>query len=131
MAARPLKLIASYHHLLTPSFYHRISHPITPLRHVAFRFRHYLPTKTKRPAHQSSLPPPPPQPLPSSYNRHIPSLYQSETLAQKIGKAIRRPGAPSKARVYSDINVIRPSDYWDYESVTVQWGLATCLSIYP
>ncbi|KAK6923970.1 Protein kinase domain [Dillenia turbinata] len=45
-----------------------------------------------------------------------------ETLAQKIGKSIRRPGAASKARVYADINVIRPKDYWDYETLTVQWG---------
>nr|ABF70009.1 casein kinase II alpha subunit (protein kinase), putative [Musa acuminata] len=43
-------------------------------------------------------------------------------LAQKIGKAVRRPGAPSRARVYADINVHRPKDYWDYESLTVQWG---------
>ncbi|KAH7566685.1 hypothetical protein JRO89_XS08G0216100 [Xanthoceras sorbifolium] len=49
-------------------------------------------------------------------------LKQSDTLAQKIGKSIRRPGAPSKARVYSDVNVVRPKDYWDYESLTVQWG---------
>uniref|UniRef100_A0A2P2L223 Casein kinase II subunit alpha n=2 Tax=Rhizophora mucronata TaxID=61149 RepID=A0A2P2L223_RHIMU len=46
----------------------------------------------------------------------------ADTLAQKIGKSIRRPGAPSKARVYPDINVVRPKDYWDYESLTVQWG---------
>ncbi|KAK6923132.1 Protein kinase domain, partial [Dillenia turbinata] len=45
-----------------------------------------------------------------------------ETLAQKIGKSIRRPGAASKARVYADVNVIRPKDYWDYETLTVQWG---------
>ncbi|CAL9002164.1 unnamed protein product [Prunus brigantina] len=45
-----------------------------------------------------------------------------ETLAQKICKSIRRPGAASKARIYSDVNVIRPKDYWDYESLTVQWG---------
>ncbi|RWV98763.1 hypothetical protein BHE74_00026650 [Ensete ventricosum] len=43
-------------------------------------------------------------------------------LAQKIGKAVRSPGAPSRARVYADINVHRPKDYWDYESLTVQWG---------
>ncbi|KAG6767055.1 hypothetical protein POTOM_028234 [Populus tomentosa] len=53
-----------------------------------------------------------------------------DTLAQKIGKSIRRPGAPSKARVYADINVIRPKDYWDYESLTVQWGYARLFS-YP
>ncbi|KAF7136006.1 hypothetical protein RHSIM_Rhsim08G0094700 [Rhododendron simsii] len=40
----------------------------------------------------------------------------------KIGKSVRRPGAPSKARVYADVNVIRPKEYWDYESLTVQWG---------
>ncbi|KAH9712292.1 Casein kinase II subunit alpha-4 [Citrus sinensis] len=45
-----------------------------------------------------------------------------DTLAQKIGKSVRRSGAPSKARVYSDINVVRPREYWDYESLTVQWG---------
>jgi casein kinase II subunit alpha len=28
----------------------------------------------------------------------------------------------SKARVYSDVNVIRPKEYWDYEALTVQWG---------
>ncbi|XVF59290.1 hypothetical protein PTKIN_Ptkin07bG0263700 [Pterospermum kingtungense] len=49
-------------------------------------------------------------------------LKEAETLAQKIGKSIRRPGAPSKSRVYTDINVIRPKEYWDYESLTVQWG---------
>lgn len=49
-------------------------------------------------------------------------LSPPETLAQKIGKAVRRPGAPSKARVYADVNVIRPKDYWDYESLAVQWG---------
>ena len=54
--------------------------------------------------------------------RRLRQLPTPETLAQKIGKSIRRPGAPSKARVYADINVIRPKDYWDYESLTVQWG---------
>ncbi|MBA0620259.1 hypothetical protein Godav_006013 [Gossypium davidsonii] len=28
----------------------------------------------------------------------------------------------SKSRVYSDVNVLRPKEYWDYESLTVQWG---------
>ncbi|TXG59299.1 hypothetical protein EZV62_013872 [Acer yangbiense] len=84
-----------------------------------------------------SLPPPPPHPhiaSPSLFLRRIASsvplshapqhhqLKQSDTLAQKIGKSIRRPGAPSKARVYPDVNVVRPKDYWDYESLTVQWG---------
>ncbi|XP_039009357.1 casein kinase II subunit alpha-2-like [Hibiscus syriacus] len=28
----------------------------------------------------------------------------------------------SKSRVYTDINVLRPKEYWDYESLRVQWG---------
>ncbi|XP_039037059.1 casein kinase II subunit alpha-like, partial [Hibiscus syriacus] len=47
---------------------------------------------------------------------------EAEILAQKIGKSNRRPGAPSKSRVYSDVNIIRPREYWDYELLTVQWG---------
>ncbi|XP_040936097.1 casein kinase II subunit alpha-4, chloroplastic isoform X2 [Gossypium hirsutum] len=49
-------------------------------------------------------------------------LKETETLAQKIGKAIRHPGVPSKSKVYADVNVIRPKEYWDYESLTIQWG---------
>mmetsp|Transcript_11633 Transcript_11633/g.16615 ORF Transcript_11633/g.16615 Transcript_11633/m.16615 type:complete len:379 (+) Transcript_11633:176-1312(+) len=28
----------------------------------------------------------------------------------------------SKARVHSEVNVTRPKEYWDYESIAVQWG---------
>ncbi|PIA44623.1 hypothetical protein AQUCO_01700307v1 [Aquilegia coerulea] len=28
----------------------------------------------------------------------------------------------SKSRVYADVNVLRPKEYWDYESLAVQWG---------
>jgi casein kinase II subunit alpha len=28
----------------------------------------------------------------------------------------------SKAKVYTDVNVLRPKEYWDYEALTVQWG---------
>mmetsp|Transcript_14165 Transcript_14165/g.42367 ORF Transcript_14165/g.42367 Transcript_14165/m.42367 type:complete len:338 (+) Transcript_14165:188-1201(+) len=28
----------------------------------------------------------------------------------------------SRARVYADVNVVRDRDYWDYESLQVQWG---------
>ncbi|KAK4774426.1 hypothetical protein SAY86_009361 [Trapa natans] len=61
------------------------------------------------------------QPLADKKHR-LCRLSPPETLAQKICKAVRRTGAPSKARVYADVNVIRPKDYWDYESLTVQWG---------
>lgn len=43
-------------------------------------------------------------------------------LAQKIGKSVRRPGVMSKARVYTDVNVQRPKEYWDYEALSVLWG---------
>jgi hypothetical protein len=66
-------------------------------------------TSFSRPPRRPQLPPPPPPP-------------PSDTLAHKIGKAIRLPGATSKARVYADINVVRPKEYWDYESLAVQWG---------
>ncbi|VDL85761.1 unnamed protein product [Schistocephalus solidus] len=29
---------------------------------------------------------------------------------------------PSKARVYADVNLNRPQEYWDYENYTVNWG---------
>ncbi|PKI71299.1 hypothetical protein CRG98_008299, partial [Punica granatum] len=59
----------------------------------------------------------------SAYQQYrVRPLSPPETLAQKIGKAVRRSGAPSKARVYADVNVILPKEYWDYESLTVQWG---------
>ncbi|GMH06370.1 hypothetical protein Nepgr_008210 [Nepenthes gracilis] len=38
------------------------------------------------------------------------------------GLSVCRVAAMSKARVYADINVLRPREYWDYESLTVQWG---------
>lgn len=28
----------------------------------------------------------------------------------------------SSARVYADINVNRPKEYWDYENLAIQWG---------
>ena len=46
----------------------------------------------------------------------------AEPMSQRIGKAIRQPGAASKARVYADVNVVRPGEYWDYESLSVNWG---------
>jgi hypothetical protein len=28
----------------------------------------------------------------------------------------------SKAKVYTEVNVLHPKEYWDYEALTVQWG---------
>lgn len=44
------------------------------------------------------------------------------TLAQRIGKAVRREAVHSQSRVYADVNVVRPREYWDYENLAVQWG---------
>ncbi|CAI0430406.1 unnamed protein product [Linum tenue] len=41
---------------------------------------------------------------------------------RQIPSSDRRLRSMSKARVYTDVNVVRPKEYWDYESLTVQWG---------
>jgi hypothetical protein len=46
---------------------------------------------------------------------------RTANLAQKIEKSVRRPSVMLKARVYTDVNVQRPKEYWDYETLTVQW----------
>ena len=28
----------------------------------------------------------------------------------------------SKSKVYSDVNVLKPRDYWDYEAHPITWG---------
>jgi casein kinase II subunit alpha len=45
-----------------------------------------------------------------------------ETDTVNIIEISNRRGSMSKARVYTDVNVLRPKEYWDYESLTVQWG---------
>ena len=57
-------------------------------------------------------------------------LPPAANLAQKIGKSVRRPGVMSKARVYTDVNVQRPKEYWDYEALTVQWGYAFSVCLF-
>ena len=44
-------------------------------------------------------------------------------MAQRFGKAVREADAMmSKARVYADVNVHNAKDYWDYETLSIQWG---------
>ncbi|WIA40527.1 hypothetical protein OEZ86_013874 [Tetradesmus obliquus] len=40
----------------------------------------------------------------------------------RYSKACRSPSCPSISRVYADINDKRPPEYWDYESLNIQWG---------
>ncbi len=30
----------------------------------------------------------------------------------------------SRAKVYADVNVHKPREYWDYENLTIHWGCA-------
>ncbi|GJM96720.1 hypothetical protein PR202_ga13582 [Eleusine coracana subsp. coracana] len=44
-------------------------------------------------------------------------------MTPRISRARRHPGgAASLARVYADANAQRPKEYWDYESLDIQWG---------
>lgn len=68
--------------------------------------------------HPTPSTPPPnqiPNQAPSSDN-----LADPPDLIAEISDSDRR--SMSKARVYTEVNVLRPKEYWDYESLTVQWG---------
>lgn len=44
-------------------------------------------------------------------------------MAQRFSKAIRDKDAMmSRARVYADVNLHNAKDYWDYETLSIQWG---------
>ena len=44
-------------------------------------------------------------------------------MAQRFSKAIRdSDGMMSTARVYAEVNVNRPKEYWDYENLAIDWG---------
>ena len=44
------------------------------------------------------------------------ALWARMSVSKKVTRGTTRP------RVYSDVNVTRPKEYWDYESIAVQWG---------
>ncbi|KAG8098282.1 hypothetical protein GUJ93_ZPchr0013g34362 [Zizania palustris] len=59
--------------------------------------------------------------------RLAPTVYAAAAAAvetpPRIARATRHPGgAASVARVYADANTHRPKEYWDYESLDIQWG---------
>lgn len=97
--------------------------------HLALR----RPTSISPPLFSSPLPPPlhsdtsllcvpsfpNPNPNPNiSFN--IEAVTKFEAIGAKETAASVR--IMSKARVYTDVNVLRPKEYWDYESHTVKWG---------
>lgn len=53
-------------------------------------------------------------------NSHVPVQY----CRRYTGSAATctNTGVASNFRVYADVNVHRPRDYWDYEALTVNWG---------
>ncbi|KAJ6807374.1 casein kinase II subunit alpha-2-like [Iris pallida] len=89
----------------------------TPLRSIPLILsRTRIPTRTL-----SSARPDKPRRRPPPLSASAAAASQ-ETMALKIGKAVRRLGAASEARIYTDVNVVRPKEYWDYESLAVKWG---------
>ena len=66
------------------------------------------------------------------YVRMLNELVKASTrpvaplMAQRFSKAVREADAMmSRARVYSDVNVHNSKDYWDYETLSIQWGYAS------
>ena len=57
-----------------------------------------------------------------------PAIYLDLCIGHRVEFATRsasdveRAKNMSRARVYSDVNVTRPREYWDYENLTVTWG---------
>lgn len=48
-------------------------------------------------------------------------FYQSYVLSRSINFN-KKMTLPSTARVYADVNSLKPREYWDYESYQVEWG---------
>ena len=121
MAVRPLQFLVPHSShpqsqiRVFSTFLPSLLHPSSPLS-----LPYSSPIFSRRFAARTSHP----SPKSPEFRRIRPSSL-AETLAQRIGKSIRRPGAASKARVYADVNVVRPKEYWDYESLTVQWGFVS------
>ncbi|KAE8665763.1 Casein kinase II subunit alpha-1 [Hibiscus syriacus] len=73
------------------------------------------------PYHQLSTLSPP---LASLRHRRLPPIRGGDRFdsckMDEISRSNRRE-IMSKARVHADVNVLRPKEYWDYESLIVQW----------
>ncbi|GAB2227413.1 hypothetical protein Droror1_Dr00009234 [Drosera rotundifolia] len=76
----------------------------------------------------SSRPSPPPPTLPAAaaaagFCAGIQAAAEEPKSDRIEGRDYEGEGEDmSKARVYADVNVVRPREYWDYESLNVQWG---------
>lgn len=130
MAIRPLQITISLNRLISPflpnpsfSFSRSCCNSNSNLAPSSHSFPHIIAFRHLAASAATPLSRPHKyHPSPQPHERRLRPPSQPDTLAHKIGKSTRRPGAPSKARVYADVNLIRPKEYWDYESLTVQWG---------
>ncbi|CAN0863746.1 Casein kinase II subunit alpha-4, chloroplastic [Linum grandiflorum] len=125
MAIGPLllQLLHQTHHQFAPL--RRFSAASSSLRFLSTSVASTFSPHQPKPKHNRNTPhkkPNPKQLPPASVYLNPWTSLTPDVMAQKIGKSVRRPGAPSKARVYPDVNVIRPKEYWDYETLAVQWG---------
>lgn len=51
-----------------------------------------------------------------------PNLLSNTSCAFEVCEVPKAKREMSTARIYADVNELRPKEYWDYESLTVQWG---------
>nr|CAD1837777.1 unnamed protein product [Ananas comosus var. bracteatus] len=97
-----------------------VPHRLSLLASVALAIAlfHVLPRRTSSPP---PIPSPPPQITAKRWGSECSSANpnRSVEIRNPIGAKTR---AMSKARVYTDVNVLCPKEYWDYESLIVQWG---------
>lgn len=49
-------------------------------------------------------------------NRFLSNISKGTVTSKRI------MAVPSRARVYTDVNSLKPQEYWDYESYVVDWG---------
>ncbi|KVI08949.1 Protein kinase, ATP binding site-containing protein [Cynara cardunculus var. scolymus] len=62
------------------------------------------------------------QPCPSFFPNPLHDFSVQQIVDHGLINGSRPISNMSKSRVYADVNVVRPREYWDYEALTVQWG---------
>jgi len=43
-------------------------------------------------------------------------------MAQRFSKAVRKSGKRSEARLFADVNLHKPREYWDYDAFQIDWN---------
>jgi len=44
------------------------------------------------------------------------------SMAQRFSKAVRKSGKRSEARLFADVNLHKPREYWDYDGFQIDWS---------